>query len=142
MSLPDAIVLDASALVACLLGEAHAEEALARLGAARTRFAPELITAEVASALQKRARRGDLTAKEARLKRRESQLLPLHVVPMRSLDERALELGIALDHSVYDCFYLALAIDKECAVLTADRHLAAAAGKAGLKRYVTLLGEA
>lgn len=136
------IVVDASAVVCALLGEAHAEEALTRLASAPTRFAPDLITAEIASALHKRARCGDLTADEAELKRTESQLLPLHIVPIRGLDERALALAFMLDHSVYDCFYLALAIDKGCPVLTCDRHLATVARGAGLREYVALLGEA
>jgi len=57
------------------------------------------------------------------------------------LDERALALAQMLDHSVYDCLYLALAIDKGCPVLTADRHFAAAARRAELGGYVLLLGE-
>jgi len=137
-----AIVVDASALVAALLGEVHAEEVLTRLASASTRFAPDLITAEVASALHKRARSGDLTPVEVELKRRESQLLPLHIVPVRGLDEHALALAQMLDHSICDCFYLALGIARDCPVLTADVHFATAARGAGFGEYVTLLGEA
>lgn len=135
------IVVDASTVVCALLGEIHAEEAFTRLASAATRFAPDLITAEIASALHKRTRCGDLTPDEMELKRTESQLLPLHLVPLRGLDERALGLALMLDHSVYDCFYLALAIDKGCPVVTGDRRLAAAARAAGLNEYVVLLGE-
>jgi len=135
------LVVDASALMAPLLGDEHAAEATGHLVSATTRFAPELITAEVTSALWKRVRRGELTTAEAELKRKESRLMPMSVVSLQSLDERALALAQLLDHSVYDCLYLALAIDRDCPVLTADTHFATAARRAGLGAYVLLLGE-
>lgn len=141
MSRTTSIVVDASTVVCALLGELHAEEAFVRLASATTRFAPDLITAEIASALHKRTRCGDLTPDEADLKRAESQLLPLAIVPTRELDERALALALMLDHSVYDCLYLALAIEKDCPVVTGDRYLAKLARGAGLGGHVLLLGE-
>lgn len=136
-----ALVVDASALLAPLLADEHAAEAFGHLTSASARFAPELIVAEVASALSKRVHRGEMTPAEAELKRRESRLMPLTVVSLQGLDERAPALAQMLDHSVYDCLYLALAVDKGCPVLTADRHFAAAARDAGLGGYVLLLGE-
>ncbi len=35
----------------------------------------------------------------------------------------ALEIAIAIGHSIYDCIYLALADQEDCRVVTADRRL-------------------
>jgi predicted nucleic acid-binding protein len=40
---------------------------------------------------------------------------------------RALELSLRLDESVYDCLYVAAAIESEAALVTADARLARAA---------------
>jgi predicted nucleic acid-binding protein len=40
---------------------------------------------------------------------------------------RALELALRLDESVYDCLYVAAAIESEAALVTADARLARAA---------------
>ncbi len=135
------IVVDASAVVATLLGEDHSKEAASHIASATPIFAPDLITCEIVSAIFKRMRQGALTPDEAQLKREESSLLGLTLTPGRQLDERALALAQLMDHSVYDCFYLALAIDKSCPVLTADRRFAQAARRAGLDEYILLLGD-
>ena len=40
----------------------------------------------------------------------------------------------------YDCFYLALAIERECVLVTGDRGLASSARAIGLETHVRLLG--
>jgi predicted nucleic acid-binding protein len=39
------------------------------------------------------------------------------------LQARALRLGCLLDHPIYDCLYLALALDRSAALATADRRI-------------------
>jgi predicted nucleic acid-binding protein len=48
----------------------------------------------------------------------------------------ALELAIATDRTVYDCMYLALAIDRQCRVVTADRHFVNALARTTLARHI------
>jgi predicted nucleic acid-binding protein len=43
--------------------------------------------------------------------------------PTAPLAARALELAFALDHPVYDCFYLALAEAEQVGLVTADGRL-------------------
>ena len=45
---------------------------------------------------------------------------PAPVIP---LVRRATRLAVRLDHSVYDCIYLALAMEEGCQLVTADRPL-------------------
>jgi predicted nucleic acid-binding protein len=40
---------------------------------------------------------------------------------MRQLAASASRLAVDLDHPVYDCFYLALAVQEQAPVVTADR---------------------
>lgn len=50
------------------------------------------------------------------------------LLPSAELAPRGLALSLALGHPVYDCVYLAAAIECEAAFATADRRLARAAG--------------
>jgi predicted nucleic acid-binding protein len=45
------------------------------------------------------------------------------LVPSVELKNRALSIALELRHSVYDCFYLALAEQRQCAFVTADARL-------------------
>lgn len=135
------IVADASVVLAAMLPERHTREAREALGNAGQVHAPDLLLYEIVSALHARVRRGDLSAGQAELKRLEARALPALQAPAHELDAAALALAGRLDHSAYDCFYLALAMERECILVTADRGLARAARAAGLDRYVRLLGE-
>ena len=88
-------VVDASVAVKWLVTEAFSAEATRLLDAGLTLIAPELLFAEAANALWAICRRGDIAS--------------------------ASRLAIDLDHPVYDCFYLALAVQEQYPVVTADR---------------------
>lgn len=47
-----------------------------------------------------------------------------HLVPLQALQDQAHSLALRRDHSVYDCFYVALAMREGAPLLTADRRLA------------------
>jgi predicted nucleic acid-binding protein len=90
-------------------------------------IAPSLIAAEIGSALWKAVRRGVVTDDEA-LAAIEVALLPFEaLIATEELRIRALALAVELRHPIYDCFYLALAERERCALITADKKLAAAA---------------
>ncbi|MEM9438916.1 MAG: type II toxin-antitoxin system VapC family toxin [Pseudomonadota bacterium] len=84
--------------------------------------APELIYAEVANALWAIARRGNIGSAELREALDLLDDAPL-IVPssMKQLMPAAARLAADLDHPVYDCIYLALAIQEQRPVVTADR---------------------
>jgi predicted nucleic acid-binding protein len=92
-------------------------------------IAPDLIIAEVANVLWKRAARGDLTAKEA--KDSLTDLLSLNVPLISSALLASKALVLAQDHqrSVYDCLYLTLALERGCSCITSDERLHNAIGQ-------------
>jgi predicted nucleic acid-binding protein len=87
-------------------------------------IAPDLILVETASALWKRARvRNEMSADEATLIFRDALTLPLSLIPSGTVAEAALQIALRHRHSVYDAIYCALAIERHCDFLTADRPL-------------------
>ncbi|MDP2182994.1 MAG: type II toxin-antitoxin system VapC family toxin [Actinomycetota bacterium] len=140
MTRRSSVVVDASTVFATLLPEVSSAEAHAVLAGVTEVWAPDLLPYEIVSALAARVRRGDISPEEADLKRLEARSLPASLVPASDLDAQALTLALRLGHSAYDCFYLALALECECPLVTCDQKLAAAAGEAGLGAYVRLLG--
>ena len=114
-------VVDASVAVKWVIGEPGAEQAL-RLRR-HTVSAPELLIAECANILWKKFRIGELTEPEASLAVGLLARSEIELTPMRSLTRRAVELAFLLDHSAYDCMYLALAEAAACPFVTADARL-------------------
>ncbi len=122
-------VVDASVALKWVLDEEGSEAAAALLDGRRL-FAPPLLATEAANALWVAARRGQITGAEAEdaldlILRAPFQPVPSGLDPAR----RAMALARLLDHPVYDCVYLALAIALECPVVTADRRFATAASR-------------
>lgn len=55
-----------------------------------------------------------------------AEALPKHffaIVPSQIIAMRAGQIAIELDHSIYDCLYLALAEQESCMLVTADERL-------------------
>lgn len=84
---------------------------------------PDLIFAEVANILWKKASRGEMDGAVAAAGARWMQQLPWRVVPGADLMSAALALALRLQHPAYDGFYLALAVSSDCPLVTADRRL-------------------
>ena len=115
-------VVDASVAVKWLVREPLSEHAARLLEHDVPLVAPGLIYAEAANALWAMARRGDLTATDVRDTQDLLAEAPLDVpYTMRQLMPAAARLAHDLDHPVYDCFYLALALQEQRPVVTADR---------------------
>jgi predicted nucleic acid-binding protein len=121
------LVLDASVAAKWLLAEADSDKAAALFQAWTAKriglLAPEILPAEVSSALWKRVIRGLLPAVEAlRLQNEFNDLgIPLH--PIGELVNAAFDLALRFRHSVYDGLYLALARQTGADLVTADEKL-------------------
>jgi predicted nucleic acid-binding protein len=115
------LVIDASVAVKWVVQEPGTPEALA-LRKARL-AAPDLIIPECANILWKKQRLGQLTSAEASAAAQLLERADMELVAMGAQLHRATELAIELDHPAYDCFYIALALDKCCAFATADQRL-------------------
>jgi len=119
------IVLDASVAAKAYLEEAGSDEAIALVTGEQRLLAPELIRVEVAAALCRRARKGELADDEAKL-RCEHWLARLQkglfrLTPDHDLLSDAIELSGGLKHPLQDCLYLAAARRFDVPLITADR---------------------
>lgn len=114
-------VVDASVAAKWLAPEA--ESPLADTLLADELLAPDLLYAEVANILWKKQQREQMTPGAVDVASRWLLQLPLVVHESADLMAPALSLALRLQHPAYDCFYLALARQSGCALVTADRRL-------------------
>ena len=114
-------VVDASVVVKWLVTEAWSDESSRLLDAGLTLIAPELVFAEASNALWAMHRRGDLSRDDLSDATDLLRSAPLSVpVSMRRLAAGAVRLAVDLGHPAYDCYYLALAMQEQYPVVTAD----------------------
>jgi predicted nucleic acid-binding protein len=133
-------VVDASVAVKWLIDEEHS--ALAGALSDRQMSAPSLLLIECANALLRRARAGDIPAPAVPAKVRALRLVPVRLVPSERYLEGAIALATELDHSIYDCLYLALALNERAPLVTADgRFVEAIRRHRALSGAVALLTE-
>lgn len=115
-------VVDASIAVKWLVQESFSEEAASLLNDRITLIAPELLFAEAANALWAMCRRGDISNADFTEAVGVLKAAPVAIpASMRQLSAAAGRLAIDLEHPVYDCIYLALAMQEQYPVITADR---------------------
>ena len=117
-------VVDASVAVKWLVAEDDADIADQLAASGQELHAPRLMASEVANALWRKARAGQIERAEAG-----AAMALLTDMPVRWNDDEtvgadAVRLALALDHPVYDCVYLALAHRIGAIMLTADGRLA------------------
>ena len=119
-------VVDASVAVKLLVDEPDSDAARELAASDHELHAPRLMASEVANALWRKARLGQVERADAG-----EALAWLPDMPVRWNDDEAVSadavrLALALDHPVYDCMYLALAHRIGATVVTADRGLVTA----------------
>ena len=116
-------VLDASAALRLITNAPGVEPLVQQLAEAPLVLAPELMLTEVANAIRKLQRAGQLKLIEPRALLADALELVDQIEPDRHLQVEALALACHLDHPVFDCLYLALARREAAVLLTADRRL-------------------
>ncbi len=133
------LVVDANIGVKLVVLEPGRDELFVRISDEPELVAPDWLLVEAGHALWRKAKLGEIDQAKA-----EAALIALPGF-FESLDSvtpliaRAQKLAFDLDHWVYDCVYLALAIDREAVLLTADKKFANAAKRAGHGAAVELL---
>ncbi len=113
-------IVDASVAVKWVVNEPLSDLAI-QLLQNNVLKAPELIEVEVRNALWARVRRNLDTAEEARQAEQEFSRIGIGVLPLGILVGRAFDLSFELDHPLYDCVYLAAAIEFSEPLITADQ---------------------
>jgi len=114
------VVVDASVAAKWFFDEEHSDAALNLLDNPFELNVPDFIFLELDSLLCKRARRRELSVREAFEMDEEIRSIPAQSYSTKALQERAFELALETGSSIYDCLYLALAEDLECRMVTAD----------------------
>jgi predicted nucleic acid-binding protein len=115
-------VVDASVAIKWLVDEPLSDQAARLLDDDLPLAAPELIYAEAANALWAIARRGQIGVADVREALDLLADAPITIpTSMKQLMAAAARLATDLDHPVYDCMYLALALQEQRPVITADR---------------------
>lgn len=131
---PAVIVVDASIAVKWLIAEPDSEWALSITRHGSALVAPELLLSESGNALWKLARRGLLASTTQAALYASLDTSPLRIMACgAAMHAAALRLANTLDHPIYDCVYLALAIEVGGMLATADARFAAV-----LRRSVVL----
>ena len=118
------LVVDASVAVKWLVAEEGSDAADRLVAGSEELHAPRLMASEIANALWRKARLGQIERGRAAV-----LLTALPQMPVRwSADETicadAVRLALALDRPVYDCVYLALAHRINARLVTADARFA------------------
>jgi len=134
---PVCLVVDAKVVIKWHVAEVHTDAALRLFGDDSPELhVPELVFPEVGNILWKKVRRGDLTEDAAREIGRLVVLAPLVVHSSAPFLEAALEIAMRTGRTVYDSQYVALAIQMESRLVTADEKLYNALKDGPLGAYI------
>ncbi len=117
------LVVDASVVIKWFVEENLVAEADGLLRRPESLFAPDLVVTEVTNIAWKKVLRGDLEAEQAEFIPASVHVGQLDLVPSTMLHRRALAIGLEIQHSIYDCLYLALAERMGNSLITADERL-------------------
>jgi predicted nucleic acid-binding protein len=133
-------VVDASVALKWVIAEEGSEAATALSGESLS--SPSLLLGECANALWVKAHRRELTTEEVLERLALLRGAPVLLVPIEDLIDDATRLAIDLDHPVYDCLYLALALRQDSRLITADQQFARTVSRdRALANRVVMLGE-
>ena len=116
--------VDASVAVKWFVAEPLRDEARLLLARRVHLYASDLLLAEFANTIWKKARRREIPDAEPYLDRLPDLSEIVALRPIGDLVERAARLSREIDHSVYDCLYLACAETTDSTLVAADRRFA------------------
>ena len=136
-----AAVIDASVVAAAFFPEMHSKAAQALLVSGRRLHAPDLLYSEVANVIWKRHCRGEIDRTDAVKLFSDIMELPLEIASSDQLVGPALELAMQTGRTVYDCLYVALAVEIKTVMISTDRRLVNSLTSGPLKDHVVWLGQ-
>jgi predicted nucleic acid-binding protein len=133
------IVVDASVAVRWSTSLDRSDRAEALLRSGDDIIAPDLVLAEVTNAVWKMVAFGGASVSTMKVHVLEAANYFDELVPTADLKDRAFEIALALTHPAYDCFYLALAEQRECRLVTADERLYSRCAKTPFAKLIKTL---
>lgn len=126
------LVVDASVAVKWIVREAGNDKARALFDIPDPLIAPDWLLIEAASTFWKKVRASELLEVHAERHLDELPEYFARLFPSQPFVRDAMKWSFRLKHPVYDCLYLALAMSRDCQLVTADEKFSAALTKAGL----------
>lgn len=114
-------VVDASVAVKWFLPEIHWEAAWRLRDSQTALHVPAFFELEFSNVLCKKVRRGELSRQDANLMLEQLGRVTINRHPDTRLLRAALDLAHPLRQSLYDCLYLALALQLKTQLVTADQ---------------------
>jgi predicted nucleic acid-binding protein len=137
------IIVDASVGVKWFLPEVHAAEARAwRHGGDELHVPAFFFDLEIANVLWKKVHRAEVSREDADLILGQLPLLPVSRHPEAPLLASAFDLADRTQRTVYDCLYLALAVQLGGRMLTADERLYHSLAATPFAPYVVWVADA
>lgn len=135
-------VVDASIAAQWYFPEEHTELAESLLQADKIELvAPDLLHVEMAALVRERVRREEIDESTAERILAALHKVPLDLKPASDLAQDALSLTLRERIGLYDAFYLALAIQAGCPILTADARLRDNLRDGPLGQHVLWIGD-
>ena len=138
-------IVDSNIVAKWLLPEPDSNRARALIAPEYKLRAPDLLMPELANVLWKGARRGDLTTAESGelLKKflQEHIDVTVRLLPSRLVIKQALMIAATERHSIYDCIYVALAVQSRCVLITADDRLVKTIQNDILRQHIISLAD-
>jgi predicted nucleic acid-binding protein len=134
-------VVDASVAAKWYFPEPLSDRAEALLEQRNEILAPDILLVEVAQLAWKRARRGEIGEAVADRIVSELRKVPFELKTTADLVTAALPLALHRGFTLTDAFYIALAVQSGCPVVTADRRLCDALRSGPLAGHALWLGD-
>lgn len=130
------LVVDASVAIKWFIPEIHSAAAARLLDPEFIISAPDLILPEVGNTVWKKVRRKEITSQEAAEILNTWPSMGVEIYPSSVLLIPAFELAVALDRTVYDSLYLALAVAQDGVLVTADQRFHASVSESPLASHI------
>lgn len=130
------VVLDASIAAKWIFWESGSELAQRLLDEHYLFYVPDIFYVEMDAIIAKKFRKRELNSDEAYVKRAQVQRLALEKWSHLSLADVAFDISVTLTVTIYDAIYLALAVEKETVMWTADDRLVRGIRNTFLSDYV------
>ncbi len=134
-------VVDASVAAKWYFQEEHSDRADALLEQSNEILAPDVLLVEVATLAWKRVRRGEINEATADRIVAELRKVPFNLRPTAELVSAALPLALQNSLTLFDGFYIALAVQSGCPWITADRRLYDSLRNGPLAEHVLWIGD-
>jgi predicted nucleic acid-binding protein len=135
------IVIDTSVAVKWTVKEDGHKAALDLLELDQQRIAPDVLIPELTYVLRKKTLKGEIVEEQIGKAISGIRKAIDHFVPSSLIVDDVIALSKELDHSPYDCFFLACAIGRGV-LISADRVFASKCEKAGYGRFIMMLQDA